>query len=276
MQKLSSLAIALIASVCLTQSCIAQQPTFHNPLLPSGPDPWVIADHGFYYYMNSTGQNLTVWKTRDITDLVHAEKKIVWTPPASGPYSHEIWAPEIHRFDNKWYIYFSADAGQNESHRIFVIENATADPLTGEWTFKGQLDTVKWAIDATVFEDRGQKYILWSGWQGDSDGEQRIYIARLRNPWTIDSERGESEKQVCRGFIPAQDQVRRMRALTPRHACLPITLRGYAIASGNDTRNVDPGCNSGFESIVSEPPVRSTISCDTQSPSPVPLSTRVV
>lgn len=66
------------------------QSTFTNPLLPSGPDPWVTLRNGYYYYMNSTGDNLTIWKTRDITELKQAEKKIVWTPPPGGPYSHEI------------------------------------------------------------------------------------------------------------------------------------------------------------------------------------------
>jgi GH43 family beta-xylosidase len=165
--------------------------TFHNPLLPSGPDPWVIADSGFYYYMNSMGTNLTIWKTREITDLAHAEKKTVWTAPASGAYSKDIWAPELHRFDGKWYIYFAADAGANESHRIFAIENGNADPLQGDWVFKGKVAdaTDKWAIDATAFEDHGQKYLLWSGWEGDHDGEQRIYIAHMKDATTIDSRR---------------------------------------------------------------------------------------
>jgi GH43 family beta-xylosidase len=176
-------------ALCRAQATSAE--TFHNPLLPVGPDPWVISDNGFYYYMNSMGSNLTVWKTRDITDLAHAEKKVVWTPPASGPYSKDLWAPELHRLDGKWYIYFAADAGRNESHRIYVVENDSADPLQGEWVFKGKIAdaTDKWAIDATVFEDKGQRYILWSGWEGDSDGEQRIYIAHLKDPLTIDSAR---------------------------------------------------------------------------------------
>ncbi len=165
--------------------------TFQNPLLPSGPDPWVTTDSGFYYYMSTTGRNLTVRRTRDITDLANAETKIVWTPPDTGPYSKQIWAPELHRLDGKWYIYFAADDGTNENHRIYVLENAAANPLDGDWTFKGKVAdaTDKWAIDATVFEDRGGKYMLWSGWEGDSDGEQRIYIAHLRDPWTIDSPR---------------------------------------------------------------------------------------
>jgi GH43 family beta-xylosidase len=183
------LAIFLLVPVSNAQS--APENTFHNPLLPSGPDPWVTSHNGFYYYMNSMGKNLTIWKTRDVTDLAHAEKKVVWTPPETGPYSHELWAPELHRLDGKWYIYFAADAGTNESHRIYVIENSNDDPLEGEWTFKGKVAdaTDKWAIDASVFEDHSQKYIVWSGWEGDTDGEQRIYLAHLKNPWTIDSKR---------------------------------------------------------------------------------------
>jgi GH43 family beta-xylosidase len=187
----AALSISLVPSTSKPQSVSSTTDTFHNPLLPSGPDPWVITHNGFYYYMNTTGQNLTVWKTRDITDLAHAEKKVVWTPPPTGPYSHEIWAPELHLLDRKWYIYFAGDAGANESHRIYVVENSAADPLEGEWNFKGKVAdaTDKWAIDSSVFEDKGEKYIVWSGWEGDSDGEQRIYLAHLKNPWTIDSQR---------------------------------------------------------------------------------------
>ena len=182
------LQISLVSSA---QDIASTADTFHNPLLPTGPDPWVVTHNGFYYYMNTTGANLTLWRTRDITDLAHAEKKIVWTPPATGPYSHEIWAPELHLLDGKWYIYFAADAGENASHRIYVVENTSADPFDGVWNFKGKVadTTDKWAIDASVFEDKGEKYMVWSGWEGDSDGEQRIYLAHLKNPWTIDSPR---------------------------------------------------------------------------------------
>ena len=165
--------------------------TFKNPLLLHGPDPWVISYRGIYYYMNSMGKNITFWATRDITDLAHARKAVVWTPPSAGPYSHDIWAPELHRFDGRWYLYFAADAGDNESHRIYVLENLSEDPLADTWTFKGKVSdsTDKWAIDASAFEANGQKYMIWSGWKGDTDGEQDIYIAHLKNPWTIDSER---------------------------------------------------------------------------------------
>ena len=191
------LAVALLGLMYVGaagSAAVAQQAggaTFTNPLLDRGPDPWVIAQDGWYYYMNSMGKNVTIWKTRNITDLRHAEKKVVWTAPESGPYSHDIWAPELHRFDGRWYLYFAADKGDNESHRIYVLENSAADPLMGEWVMKGKVGdtTDKWAIDATVFEDKGRRYLVWSGWEGDHDGQQNIYIAQLRNPWTVESKR---------------------------------------------------------------------------------------
>jgi GH43 family beta-xylosidase len=161
--------------------------SLRNPLLPTGPDPWVEYKDGFYYYMNTTAKNLTLWKTRNMADLKSAEKKIVWTPPASGPYSHDIWAPEIHFLEGKWYIYFAGDAAKNDTHRIWVLENSSPDPMQGEWVLKGKVadPADKWAIDPSVFEDHGQLYLIWSGWEGDVNGTQNIYIARLKNPWTV-------------------------------------------------------------------------------------------
>jgi GH43 family beta-xylosidase len=47
----------------------------------------------------------------------------------------------------------------------------------------------KWAIDGTVFENRGRLYMAWSGWEGDVNGTQSIYLAQLKNPWTVAGKR---------------------------------------------------------------------------------------
>ncbi|MDO9375771.1 MAG: glycoside hydrolase family 43 protein, partial [Ferruginibacter sp.] len=165
--------------------------TFKNPLLSSGADPWCIYKYGYYYYTNTTGRNITIWKTTSIADLKNAPKKIVFTPPATGPYSKEIWAPEIHYLNNKWYIYFAADSGANPGHRLWVLENASKDPMKGKWAVKGKLTTPddKWSIDGSVYQHRGKLYLVWSGWEGDENGEQNIYMARMKNPWTVTGER---------------------------------------------------------------------------------------
>jgi len=169
----------------------AQSKTFTNPLLPSGADPWCIQVGGYYYYTNSMQNSLVLWKTKNITDLKNAYQKTIWTPPPNTPYSHELWAPELHYIKNKWYMYFAADDGKNDHHRIYVLENSSADPLKGDWTLKGKVNdaTDKWAIDVSVFENKGQLYMIWAGWEGDENGQQNIYIAKMINPWTINSQR---------------------------------------------------------------------------------------
>jgi GH43 family beta-xylosidase len=169
----------------------AQNKTFTNPLLPSGADSWCIQHAGYYYYTNSTGSNITIWQTKNITDLQHAAKQVVWVPPPNTMYSKELWAPELHFINKKWYVYFAADDGNNNHHRIYVLENSSADPLRGKWVFKGKVSdaTDKWAIDASVFMNRSQLYMIWSGWDGDTNGEQDIFIAKLKNPWTVDGGR---------------------------------------------------------------------------------------
>ena len=167
------------------------QQTFTNPLLPAGADPWCMYKNGYYYYTHTTGRNITLWKTNSIANLKSAEKKIVFTPPATGPYSKQLWAPEIHHLQNKWYIYFAADSGKNIDHRMWVLENSSADPLQGEWIVKGKLTTPgdKWSIDGSLFEHNKQLYMIWSGWEGDVNGQQNIYIAKMKNPWTIEGDR---------------------------------------------------------------------------------------
>ncbi|MGH2643374.1 MAG: glycoside hydrolase family 43 protein [Chitinophagaceae bacterium] len=196
MKKLILIIVFIVTGFCLNaQSHHDKQKvnTFTNPVLPSGADPWVIYHHGYYYYMQTMGNHLELWKTKDMAALRDADKKTIWLPPASGPYSKQIWAPEIHFINGKWYVYFAADDGRNESHRIYIIENSSPDPMSGDWIFKGEItdSSNKWAIDPSVFEYKEQWYMIWSGWQDDVNGQQNIYIAKMKNPLTIEGERVE-------------------------------------------------------------------------------------
>jgi GH43 family beta-xylosidase len=166
---------------------------FTNPIKDNGADPWVYVYKGMYYYMNTPGHNIQLWATRDITDLKDAEHKVLWTPEAGKAWSKGIWAPEMIRWGDTWFIYFAADKNGNETHRVYALENSSDDPMKGDWVFKGQVAdrTDKWAIDQDVFEVKGQHYMVWSGWEGDTNGVQRIYIAHMSNGYTIDSPRTE-------------------------------------------------------------------------------------
>jgi GH43 family beta-xylosidase len=184
---LAALALAVCTAASASAPALARKAdaTFTNPLLPSGPDPWVLQENGVYYYTNTLRDRIALWRTTDITDLAHAERKTVWTPPATGPNAHLIWAPELHRLDGRWYIYYSATASgfDDDRHRgVFVLENDSPDPMQGRWIDRGRIDTARPGIDGTVFAYRGATYFAYSPYVGGVSG---IAIARLANPWTI-------------------------------------------------------------------------------------------
>lgn len=165
--------------------------TFTNPVLTSGPDPWVLQKDDWYYVTHTTGKDLRLYRTKKMSDLRNAEVKTVWTPHAAGMNSKQIWAPEIHFIHGKWYFYYAADDGLNENHRMWVLENDSADPFLGIWVDRGELELQndKWAIDGTVLEHEEDLYFLWSGWEGDVNVRQVIYISKMAGPMTADGGR---------------------------------------------------------------------------------------
>lgn len=162
-------------------------------LLEVGAEPWATFLNGQYYFTQGCEDKIVIWKTDDLRNLSSAESKIVWTPD-NPQYGSHIWGPELHNINGKWYTYFAADDGNMDNHQIYVIENSSADPLQGNFEFKGRVSTDSnnnWAIHASVFEFDGSLYMIWSGWQSPriEIEEQCIYIARMENPWTLSSER---------------------------------------------------------------------------------------
>lgn len=167
--------------------------TYTNPIIADGADPWVIRKDGFYYYTQTTGGNVRIRKASQIAGpngVANASPVTVFTPPA--PNNRNVWAPELHFLQGKWYIYFAADDGANANHRMYVAEAVTSNPQ-GLYILKGKIFDAasdRWAIDGTVLEmDDGSLYFVWSGWPGTADGLQNLYIAPMSNPWTISGPR---------------------------------------------------------------------------------------
>jgi GH43 family beta-xylosidase len=159
---------------------------FRNPVLTSAPDPWIIRQDSLYYFMHTTGDDLILYKTGKVSALSSATNKIIWKPPATGMNSRNIWAPEIHFVDNAWYVYYAADDGDNANHRMWVLKNESPDPFAGTWVDMGKLNLPddKWAIDGTIFRLNSQLYFSWSGWEGDVNASQNIYITKMTDPVT--------------------------------------------------------------------------------------------
>ncbi|MFB5761510.1 family 43 glycosylhydrolase [Paenibacillus medicaginis] len=164
------------------------QQDFYNVVIQDGADPWAYKHtDGYYYFTKTTGNNVTIWKSRTLSGLDAGESVSIETG------GQNIWAPEIHYLNGAWYIYYAKDDGDNANHRMYVLENTSQNPLQGTWQDRGQVtdNTNKWAIDGTVLQVGNQLYFIWSGWEGNVNVSQKLYIARMSNPWTIVSDRVE-------------------------------------------------------------------------------------
>jgi GH43 family beta-xylosidase len=157
-----------------------------------------------YYYCESTTHGIFVRATRHLLELGSAESRRVWAPPASGPASKNLWAPELHHIEGRFYIYFAADDGVNARHRMWVLAAKTDDPA-GAYELAGSLETHGWAIDGTVLSDVfGNHVFVWSGWPGKRNGRQNLYMARMKNPLELAGSRvllaQPDQPWECRGM----------------------------------------------------------------------------
>lgn len=163
--------------------------TFTNPLI-TGADPWVAQKDSFYYYLHTLGNRVAIWKTRSMTKLNSATVTTVFSATPGTPNGNNVWAPELHFLDGKWYIYYTAGSGPDATQRTWVLENGNADPTTGTWTDKGRIfssDADFWAIDGSILEHNGSRYFMWSGRPNLAVQNQNIYIAKMANPWTLET-----------------------------------------------------------------------------------------
>ncbi|NND99040.1 MAG: sulfatase-like hydrolase/transferase [Pirellulaceae bacterium] len=166
------------------------QEQFVNPI-GEGADPWVVRDpdnQRYLWCMSDGNRAIAIHTSDSLTSL--GKKHIVWSTPETGPFSREVWAPELHFLDDRWYVYFAASDGKNENHLTYVLKSKTRDPL-GEYELHGPMATGDgpdglspniWAIDMTVLELAGQRFAIWSGWDAPGTDQQYLYIAPMKSP----------------------------------------------------------------------------------------------
>lgn len=152
-------------------------------------DPALTKHNGKYYWTYAVDSKLYITDAERIEDFETAKAQLVWTPE-KDEYAHEVWAPELHVVDGVCYIYVACDDGDNYHHRMYVLTNDSSDPLATYRTVGKLTDpTDKWAIDGTLLHHKTGMYILWSGWEGDKNIEQNIYIAKMKSPTEMEGER---------------------------------------------------------------------------------------
>jgi GH43 family beta-xylosidase/lysophospholipase L1-like esterase len=167
--------------------------TVANPLVRQRADPHLTYHRDGWYYFTATVpeyDRLELRRARTLDALATAAPRTIWQKHATGPMGSHIWAPELHFINGKWYVYFAAGGAEKDTVwniRIYVLENAAANPLEGEWIERGQLKTnwESFALDATTFVHRGTRYLAWAQKDPKIKGNTNLYLAKMASPTAI-------------------------------------------------------------------------------------------
>lgn len=196
----------------------AKAASYANPLVRQRADPHIVKHTDGYYYFTATVpeyDRIVLRRSRTIAGLATAAESVIWKKHTSGDMGAHIWAPELHFIDGKWYVYFAAAPAEDVwKIRMWVLENASANPLTGTWTEKGRIVTPidSFSLDASTFALGGTRYLVWAQSNPDVGNNSSIYIARMANPWTVTGPRWRSPGRRTTGRPSATRSTRAPRS----------------------------------------------------------------
>jgi len=187
--------LAVAGSAAAQVATPVKETTFKNPIVKNRADSQVYqAPDGYLYFMGTVPEydRLELRRAKTLDEMGGTtETKTIWKKHDTGPMGSHIWAPEIHNIDGKWYVYFAAGGAERATTwniRIYVLENDSANPLEGEWVEKGQLKTgwESFALDASTFEQKGTRYLIWAQKGQGSRDNSDVYIAKMSSPLAIE------------------------------------------------------------------------------------------
>lgn len=186
------LAVAVaVAGLVVATPAKAAPALFNNPLIAQRADPHVWKHTDGYYYLTATVpeyDRIVLRRATTLQGLASAPETVIWRKHSSGEMGAHIWAPEIHFIDGRWFIYFAAGRADDIWRiRMYVLENSSANPLTGTWAERGRifthLDT--FSLDATTFVHNGARYLAWAQSDPAVGSGTSLYLARMSSPTAI-------------------------------------------------------------------------------------------
>ena len=166
----------------------------------NGGDPFIVEDNGNTYYTYTTGSGIVIRKVNGIDDLTVIEERQVYSEGYNS-ILYDIWAPEIHKIGDRWYIvscalfdssavpmgtmpYVETYEEHTDYYRYgFVLESKTED-IFGEYEFKGRLapDGMN-NIDGTYLKYGEKLYYVSSAYLAPA--HQCITVTEMENPYTL-------------------------------------------------------------------------------------------
>lgn len=144
-----------------------------------GQDPFVVNYNNTFLFIESNDEiKIQIRQAATLESLQTAFPQTVYF----NREEQQVWAPELHNLNSRWYIFYSSSNGQNYTHRNKVLESESINPF-GPYHSLGQIGPDIWGIDNTLFQFNNHYYNVWSGWEDDETEffptQQNLYIAPM-------------------------------------------------------------------------------------------------
>ena len=146
-------------------------------------DPFIVAHEGSYYLYGTIGEdqgekNLHTFIS---TDLKHwSEPKRIFTLPEDSWGKEQLWAPEVHRYNGKFYLFVSILG----KHGLRGTQIAVSDTSDGEFIpiiNKPATPFDRSCIDGTLYVEDGIPYIVYSAdWPDNYHADRDVYIGEIK------------------------------------------------------------------------------------------------
>lgn len=184
-----------------------QTAPYPNPLIERRADPQIQYDaqKGYWYFTASYpalrdaqhGYDRIILRRADsVEGLAKAPERTVWQAPKSGKLARHVWAPELHRIQDRWYLFFAAGSSEDVwAIRPYVLVCQGEDPWDeASWRDQGsgefeihpaESDDGRFfchmSLDMTYFVHRGRHYVIWA----DIIGQSALYMQEIdpAAPW---------------------------------------------------------------------------------------------
>lgn len=169
---------------------------WNEPFIAQRADPFITREGEQWYFTASVPayDRIVLRRADSLEGLRAAEETTVWQAHETGVMSRHIWAPELHRIDGKWYLYFAAGERKNKwKIRPWALRCEGEDPLAGPWTECGNLKRadgdefsfMDFSLDMTTFAHNGKRYCVWAEKVGTGKKISNLYIAEMADALTL-------------------------------------------------------------------------------------------
>lgn len=196
-------------------------PEYGDVLVAERADPYVLlAEDGYYYFTasypvrgneeNKVGigyDRIVLRRAKTIQGLSDAEEIAIWHQKDSKRLNRYIWAPELHKIGDSYYVIFTGSIEPDNVWRIrphmlkcvgedlmdpsswYTKDESNLYPLTAgckSVLLEGDCDPFSdFSLDMTCFENKGRWYVIWA--QIGPDHMSDLFLSEVdpEKPWEI-------------------------------------------------------------------------------------------